>query len=262
MKYEEIKLELDVNQIARLTLNRPEKHNAMSVLMMTEISAAFKEIEQDESIRAVVICGSGKSFCAGADLKWMESNLDRTREQRIAESKRLSILLSSVDQSSKLVIAALNGSSFAGGIGLMCVCDIVISVDSARFALTETRLGLVPANITPYVLRKIGPAKTRRVALNACMFDADTAGSLGLLDKVVTADELDHAVELELKQVLNCAPGAVARTKQMLARLDRDDLDEPQSYLIEQLADAWDGDEAQQGIRAFFAKQPPPWKVE
>ena len=262
MNYEEIKLELGANQVARLTLNRPERHNAMSVLMMSEITAAFEEIEKNESIRAIVINGSGKSFCAGADLKWMQSNLNATREQRIAESKRLSVLLSSVDQSSKLVIAALNGSSFAGGIGLMCACDIVISVDSARFALTETRLGLVPANITPYVLRKIGPANTRRVALNACMFEADMAEKLGFVDKVVVADELDQAVELELKQTLNCAPEAIARTKQMLAQLDEANLDDSQSYLIEQLADAWDGDEAQQGIRAFFAKQPPPWKVE
>lgn len=262
MNYEEISLRVDANKVARLTLNRPEKHNAMSVLMMSEITTAFKQIEQDESIRAVVISGAGKTFCAGADLKWMQSNLDKTRKQRTTESRRLSILLTAIDQSSKLVIAALNGSSFAGGIGLMCACDIVIGVDSGKFALTETRLGLVPANITPYVLRKIGPAKTRRVVLNACMFDANAAEKLGFLDEVVAAEGLDEAVDRELQQALACAPEAIARTKQMLARLSKGDLDDPEEYLIGQLADAWDGDEAQQGIRAFFAKQPPPWKVE
>ncbi len=262
MKYEQIKLNIDTKQIAWLSLNRPEKHNAMSVLMMAEITAAFEEFERNKKIRAVVIRASGKTFCAGADLKWMQANLDKTREQRITESKRLSMLLTAVDQSSKLVIAAVNGSSFAGGIGLMCACDIVIGVESARFALTETRLGLVPANITPYVLRKIGPANTRRVALNACLFDAQTAEKLGFLDRLVAPDELDHAVNTELKQALDCAPLAISKTKQMLARLQKGGVDDIEGYLIGQLADAWEGDEAQQGIRAFFAKQAPPWKVE
>jgi len=261
MNYDEITLLVDEKNIARITLNRPEKHNAMSVSMMTEITNAFSEIERNKEIRAVVISGTGKSFCAGADLKWMQSNLDKTREQRVAESKRLSVLLSAVDQSSKLVIAALNGSSFAGGVGLMCACDIVISVDTACFALTETRLGLVPANITPYVLRKIGPAKTRRVALNACMFDAGEAEKMGFVDRVVLADGLDEAVDNELIQALSCAPQAIARAKHMLARLSKGDISNPEDYLNEQLADAWEGDEAQQGIRAFFAKHPPPWKV-
>jgi len=262
MNYEEISFRVDEKKIARITLNRPGKHNAMSVLMMSEITAVFDEIERNKEIRAVVMRGAGKSFCAGADLKWMQSNLDKTREQRIAESQRLSVLLTTIDQSSKLVIAALNGSSFAGGIGLMCACDIVISVDTARFALTETRLGLVPANITPYVLRKIGPANTRRVVLNACMFDASTAEKMGFVDVVVSADELDNAIDNELTQVLSCAPQAIARTKQMLAALDKGEVDNIEDYLIGQLADAWEGNEAQQGIRAFFAKQPPPWKVE
>ena len=262
MNYEEITFHVDANRVARLTLNRPEKHNAMSVLMMTEIIAAFKEIGQNELIRAVVISGEGKTFCAGADLTWMQSNLDKTREQRMKESRRLSLLLQAIDHSPKLIIAALNGSSFAGGIGLMCACDIVIGVNSAKFALTETRLGLVPANITPYVLRKIGSAKTRRVVLNACVFDANAAEKLGLLDEVVTAETLNEAVDRELQEALACAPEAIARTKQMLARLGKGDLENPDEYLIGQLADAWDGDEAQQGIRAFFAKQSPPWKVE
>jgi len=262
MNYQEIKFTTDARQVVWLTLNRPEKHNAMSVQMMAEITAAFEEIEQKEKIRAVVIRGSGKTFCAGADLNWMQSNLDKTREQRIAESQRLSSLLTAVDKSSKLVIAAINGSSFAGGIGLMCACDIVIGVDSARFALTETRLGLVPANISTYVLRKIGPAHTRRVALNACLFDAETAEKMGFLDRVVAADELDQAVEIELKQALDCAPQAISKAKHMLAALEMGGIENVDDYLIGQLADTWEGDEAQQGIRAFFAKQAPPWKVE
>ncbi len=262
MNYQEIELVTDARQVVWLTLNRPEKHNAMSVQMMAEITAAFEEIEQNKKIRAVVIRGSGKTFCAGADLNWMQSNLDKTREQRIAESQRLSILLTAVDKSSKLVIAAINGSSFAGGIGLMCACDIVIGVDSARFALTETRLGLVPANISTYVLRRIGPANTRRVALNACLFDAETAEKMGFLDRVVAADELDQAVEAELRQALDCAPQAISKAKHMLAALEMGGLENVDDYLIGQLADTWEGDEAQQGIRAFFAKQAPPWKVE
>ncbi len=262
MNYQEITLEIDRNSIAWVTLNRPEKHNALNTAMMTELVDAFELIAQDVAIRAVVLGGSGKSFCAGADLGWMQSNLDKPRADRISESRRLAQMLSAIDQSPKLVIGAINGPAYGGGIGLIAACDIAIAVESAQFALTEVRLGLLPANIAPYVLRKMGYSNTRRAALNAHPMNAETAHQLGLLDVVVDADQLQGALDAELTQTLVCAPNAIAKTKQLLADLNAGAIVDTESHVIEQLADAWEHEEAQEGIKAFFAKQPAPWRSD
>lgn len=260
MKYTTLDFTIDADQVASVCLNRADTHNALSPLMMQELIEVFTKISDRDEIRAVVLTGAGQSFCAGGDLKWMQSNLDKPREARIAESGLLSDLFNCIDLCPKLVIARVNGAAYGGGVGLMCVCDIVVSNISALFALTEVKLGLVPANIAPYVMRKIGTARMRRLALNALRFDARQAQSLGLVDVVVEIDALDTAVAEEIKQVLACGPMAIATSKQMISGLERGNLDDPAQYMIEMLADVWEGEEAQVGIRAFFAKALPPWK--
>jgi len=255
-----IQFEIDENHIARVCLNQADKHNALSPVMMGELIAVFAAIAEKSSIRAVVLSGRGPSFCAGGDLTWMRENLDKSRSERIAESRVLAELFECIDSCPKLVIARVNGAAYGGGVGLICVCDIAIGVESANFALTEVKLGLVPANIAPYVIRKMGVAKLRRTALNALRFDARRAYALGLLDKVVPENELDQAVDFELKLALSAAPGAIARSKHLFAELDARDLDNTAEHLVEVLADAWEGDEAQAGICAFFDKVSPPWK--
>ena len=262
MNFRTIQFEIDEDMVVRVTLNAPEKHNALNPDMMHELVAVFESIGANEAVRAVVLTGEGVSFCAGADLKWMQSNLDKPRTERIVESQVLSVLFERIDQCPKLVIARVNGAAYGGGIGLIAACDIAIGVKSACFALTEVKLGLVPANIAPYVLRKIGVANLRRTALNGTRFDGIQAHSLGLLDVVVSADELNKSVASELKLALEAAPGAISRTKQMLAELHSGELQNSAGHLIEILADTWEGDEAQSGIRAFFDKKPPPWKPE
>lgn len=262
MNFRTIQFEIDEDMVARVTLNVPDKHNALNPDLMRELVAVFESIGANEAVRAVVLTGAGVSFCAGADLKWMQSNLHKSRAERIAESQVLAVLFESIDQCPKLVIARVNGAAYGGGIGLISACDIAIGVKTASFALTEVKLGLVPANIAPYVLRKIGVANLRRTALNATRYDGNQAHSLGLLDVVVSADELNKSVDSELKLALEAAPGAISRTKQMLADLHSGEMLISADHLIEVLADTWEGDEAQSGIRAFFDKKPPPWKPE
>lgn len=251
---------VDTQGIARVTLTRPDKHNALNPEMMHELIDAFARIGADPSIRAVVLGAEGQSFCAGGDLQWMQSNLEKSREARHRESRILARLFGAVDHCPKLVIGRINGSAYGGGVGLVAVCDISIGVRQASFALTEVRLGLVPANIAPYVLRRLGAANLRQVALNAAPFDADRAAELGLLSQVVSAEMLDQAVQLQLDLALACAPGAIATTKQLIANLERGELEDETERLVEILGETWEGQEAQAGIRAFFDRRQPPWK--
>lgn len=258
--YQDITLEIDSRNVAWMTLNREGKHNAISSMMMKEITLACRELNTMAPVRAVVLTGAGqKSFSAGADLGWMRENFQCNREQRIAESALLADMLEALDTLDKITIARVNGQAYAGGIGLIAVCDIAISVDSARFALTETRLGLTPANISPYLIARLGVANARRILIHAHTFNAQEARQLGLVHRVVSNDELDQAVEEELTSCLACAPGAMAMTKRLIANVSRYSHEENKSYVARMLADAWETEEAQAGVSGFFNKQPPPW---
>ncbi len=262
MKYQEITLEIDQRNVAWLTLDREAKHNSMNSQMMREILEACEELSSLNSVRALVLTGSGeKSFCAGADLGWMRDNFERNREERQAESSILARMLEALNDLDKITIARVNGQAYAGGVGLICACDIAISVLTARFALTETRLGLTPANISPYVLERLGMSNCRRILLNSCFFDAQEALNMGLIHKRVDPKELDQSVEEEIQLCLDCSPGAIATTKQLLRRVSMQSADENREYTAELLADVWETEEAQSGIAAFFDKKPPPWKV-
>lgn len=260
MNFETIKLDTDERGITTLTLNRPDKHNAMSSRMMQEITDAAKSLHHDDRVRGVILTGAGRSFCAGADLGWMRENFARNREQRIAESEILADMLQALDRLNKPLIAKVNGQAYAGGIGLISVCDIAIGVAEARFSITEVRLGLTPANISTYLIGRIGVRNARRTFLNAHFFNGEEAASLGLLDKVVAADELDDAVDTEINELLDCAPGAVATTKELIRYVSTHSPEDTRDHTAALLADCWEGEEAQSGIQAFFDKQPAPWK--
>ena len=256
----EIKLTIDTDSIAWLTLNRPGKHNALTLRMMQELQSAATHINQDDTIRAVVLGAEGESFCAGADLGWMRQNLTRPRQQRIADSRTLARMLHSLDSLNKLLIGRVHGQAYGGGVGLMCVCDIVVVDQAARFALTETRLGLVPANIGPYVIRRTGTRHARRILLNGHRFNGLDAVNFGLADVAVPQTEIDQVVAQEIKSALACAPGAIATTKQFVREVDHRAESEVRETAARLLADIWESREAQAGIGCFFDKTVPPWK--
>ncbi|MDA8007155.1 MAG: enoyl-CoA hydratase-related protein [Gammaproteobacteria bacterium] len=257
MSHQTIDLQIDERGVAYLHMARAEKHNALSARMLDELTDAACDLDGRAEVRAVVLGGRGASFCAGADLGWMRGNLARGREERIAESRRFSKLLRAFDGISKLLVARVHGPAYAGGAGLVAVCDIAIGAREARFSLTETRLGLAPANIAPAIIARIGAHNARRCMLNAHFFNGDEAAALGLLDKSVPANELDAAVESEIAELLQCAPGAVATSKQLIKRVAANQADE--DACAELLAEIWEREEAKEGIAAFFEKRPAKW---
>ncbi|MGJ8527352.1 crotonase/enoyl-CoA hydratase family protein [Maritalea sp.] len=259
MTYQYIRLETDDRGVATLMLDRADKHNALNAEMCDEISSVVSAINMDKSIRVVVLAASGKSFCAGGDLEWMRQQFNATRQVRIAEAKRLANMLFALNTLEKPLIGKVQGNAFGGGVGMMSVCDVVVAVEGAKFGLTETKLGLIPATISPYVLARMGEDKARRVFMSARIFGGKEAVSFNLLSKLVAADQLDDAVEQEVAPYLNAAPGAVARAK-MLARALGPKIDQSViDFTVNQLADCWEDPEAHEGISAFFEKRKPNW---
>lgn len=257
--FDTLTIETDARGVARLTLNLPKTHNALSERLLEELPAAARALDGDRAVRAVVLTGAGESFCAGGDLRWMQAVRTLDRRGRIAESGKIAALLGVLDNLSKPLIGRINGQAYGGGLGLIAVCDVAVAARGARFGLTELRLGLIPANIGPYVVKRLGEARAREVFLNSKLFDADEALRLGLVSQVVEPGELDAAVEREVSYVLKCAPGAVASAKALLHHIARHGTDGSIDHAIERLADAWEGAESAEGIEAFFAKRKPSW---
>ncbi len=252
MAYNTIQLTTDVRGIATLTLARPEKHNAMNSQMMAEITAATQALATDDKVRAVILAAQGKSFCAGADLNWMRAQAAQDRAEKITEARLLANMLAGLNALPKPLIGRVEGNAYGGGIGMMAVCDIVVAVKATRFALTETKLGLIPATIGPFVLRRLSETYARQVFFTAKPFDTDLALRAGLVSSVCAADEMDAAIEAEIKPILQTAPGAVAQAKQLLQQMQGRDVENDIDLTINALADRWETTEAQQRIAAFF----------
>ncbi len=261
MTYSTIRIETDPRGIARLTLARSHKHNALNAEMMSELTRAAAELGASAQVRAVILAADGESFCAGGDLEWMKTQFAASRDQRMAEARVLAGMLRALNEMPKPLIAAVQGPAYGGGIGLISVCDNAIAADTAKFGLTETRLGLIPATIGPYVVARMGEGPARRVFMSARIFGAADAKGLGLLGSVVAPNELQSAVEAEAKAYLSVAPGAVASAKALVRRLGAPIDDGVIEATISRLADTWEGAEAHEGISAFFEKRRPKWTV-
>lgn len=260
MTYDTIRLERDARGVATLTLARPDKHNALNAAMIAELTQAADAIAADAAIRVVILTGEGASFCAGGDLGWMREQFDASRETRMAEARRLADLLGKLNELPQPLIGRVNGQAYGGGMGMMSVCDVAIAAGDAKFGFTETRLGLIPATISPYVVARMGEGMARRVFMSARIFGAEEAAAMGLAARVVAPGALDEAVEAEVKPYLTAAPGAVARSKR-LTRMLGPQLDAATvEATIAALADAWDDAEAHEGVAAFFEKRKPDWR--
>ena len=261
MSYSTLLVETDPYGIVHVTLNRPEKRNAMSATMIEELTDVGRTLGADVGSRAMVLSGAGDLFCAGGDLNWMMAQIEADRAQRMAEARKLADMLRTLNEMPTPLIGRIHGGAYGGGVGLACICDVVIAAEGTRFAFTETRLGITPATIGPYAIARLGEAMARRVFMSSRIFDAREAVTLGLAAKAVPADAMDAAIDAETAPYLKVAPGAVGRAKALARKLGAPINDAVIVDTIVQLADAWETDEARLGIAAFLGKQPPPWAL-
>lgn len=260
-RYETLRIDVDARGVATVILNRPDKHNSLNAMLISELSEAVRVLAEDSSVRIVVLTGAGKSFCAGGDFNWFASNVEKTRAERVEQSASLAQLLRRLDTLPKPLIGRINGAAYGGGVGMISVCDYTIGAEGAKFGLTEVRLGLLPANISPYVVARIGAAASRETMLSGALFDTARAERIGLLTEVVAPEALDEAVERVVQAHLQAAPGAVADTKRLIAYVAGHDLDDSMIYTADRLADAWETEEGIEGINGFLNKGTPSWRV-
>jgi methylglutaconyl-CoA hydratase len=259
--YETIRTAIDTRGVATVTLARPHIHNAMNGVMWRELLEVARALDAKASVRAVVLTGEGRSFCAGGDLGYQQDQEKATEAERLGEARRFSDLLHALDSLSKPLIGRINGAAYAGGFSLISVTDIAIGVDTAKFAITEARLGLVPAIMLPFVVRRLGVVNSRRLFLTARRFSAAEAVSYGLLHASVPADQLDAAVEDEITHVLNCGPAAVKTIKHLIHQAERHGTDVPEEFTIGKVVEMWTSAEGAEGFRSYFEKRLPAWAV-
>ncbi|HSG55982.1 MAG TPA: crotonase/enoyl-CoA hydratase family protein [Paracoccaceae bacterium] len=260
MDFETLTLEVQARGVARLTLNRPARHNALNAGLIADLTRAAAVLAADATVRVVVLTGAGESFCAGGDIGWFRDTLALDRAGRVAQSAALGDMLAALAHLPKPLIGRINGPAYGGGVGMIAVCDVAIGAEAARFGLTEVRLGLIPANISPHVIARIGAARARATMLSGALFDAAHAERIGLLDRVVPGDGLDAAVAAVVAAHLEAAPGAVAATKALIRDVVAAAPADHVALTSARLADAWESAEGQIGIDAFLSRQTPPWR--
>lgn len=261
MNYDTITFKTD-DRIARVTFCRPEIHNAFNSTMISEMTDVFGKIEKDEDIRVVLLTGEGKSFCAGADLNWMRGVIKQTFDQNLAESNALAELFNKIYRCRRPVIGRINGAAIGGGTGFVAVCDMAIAARSAKFSFSEVKIGVVPACIGPYVVKKMGEGKARELFITGERMNAERAHEVGLVNKVVDDDQLDDAVDALVKTLLSSGPEAVAMAKKLVREVPEMTPAQFKPYTAEMIAKLRVSDEGQEGMDAFLNKRKPNWVME
>ena len=247
--------------IATITLNRPEVHNAFDEQVIGDLTEAFKKAEADVAVRAVILRGNGKSFCAGGDLNWMKRSAAYSYDENVTDAMRLGTLLKTINFLTKPTIALVQGNAFGGGVGLTACCDIVIAEETAQFCLSEVRIGLIPSIIAPYVIAAMGERHARRYFMTAERFDGKTAKEIGFVHEVVPAGGLDAAAEKIVASLMEGAPAAQARGKKLLLEISGHPIDDTIiKKTAVQIAEARASDEGREGLSAFLNKSEPAWR--
>ena len=245
--------------IVRVILNRPDVHNAFNDIMIGELLKVFREVREARGIRVVIFTGEGKSFCAGADLNWMKKVKDYSFEENLRESLDISELMYSIYSLPLPTIARVNGAAVGGGMGFVATCDIAVAQSDARFSLSEVKLGLVPACISPYVIRKAGEGACREFMLTGERLTAQKAMRFGLVNEVVEPGDLDGAVSSFVEKLLTSGPNAIAICKELLRKVPVMSFDEAKRMTAEAIANLRVSDEGQEGMKAFLEKRKPSW---
>jgi len=247
--------------VLRLTLNRPEVRNAFDEEVIQTLSAAAFHASEDRSIRAIVLAGNGKAFCAGADIGWMAKAIAYSRQENLSDAEDLARLLERLDTLPVPVIGRIQGSALGGGVGLAAICDIAIAAEDAVFALSEVKLGILPAVVAPYVLRKIGISAARELFLTGARFDAARAREMGLVHEVVPASDLDVAVRRRVDEVLTAGPDGIAKAKALIREIAGLHPEDVIGITTNAIASQRVSEEGQEGLRAFLEKRKPSWKA-
>ena len=253
-KYETIALQQD-GAVLTLWLNRPQVKNAFNARLLAELSSALDEIGGDPSVRVLIVSGRGDCFCAGADLEWMRAVVDYTFKQNVQDSQVIADVFRKLYELRKPTIAVVNGPAIGGGMGFVGACDIVLASEQALFGLSEVRLGLVPACIGPYVLRRAGSGRVRRYFLTGERFGPHAARELGLVDEVVPSVDLMPQALRMAQSLLTGMPAAQAKAKELLERLPEMPLSAAVPYTVDMIAKLRAGEEAQAGMRKFLEKK-------
>jgi methylglutaconyl-CoA hydratase len=245
--------------VFQITLNRPEVRNAFDEEVIRLVTAAARDAAAKSGVRAVVLSGNGKSFCAGADLAWMTKAIAYNREENRRDAEDLARMLETLDSLPVPLIGRVHGAALGGGAGLVAVCDIAIAADDATFGFTEAKLGIIPAVISPYVLHKIGPSAARELFVTAGKISAKRARRIGLVHRVVAASELDSAVEEYVQEIVTSAPGAITAAKSLIREVAGRPSADVIGLTTTRIAEQRVSTEGQEGMRAFLEKRKPNW---
>jgi methylglutaconyl-CoA hydratase len=246
--------------VATVTLNRPALHNAFDDRLIADLAAALRALEADPAVRVVVLAGAGRSFSAGADLNWMKRMALYSEAENRRDAEALALLMRTLDELAKPTIAAVHGPAVAGGCGLVACCDIALAAERASFAISEVRLGLIPAVISPYVVTAIGVRNARRYFLTAESFDAREAERIGLVHGVVATDQLRPAVDRLADLIVANGPQALAAAKRMIRRVAHAPVDDAlAAETAARIAEIRAGAEGREGIASFLEKRKPGW---
>jgi methylglutaconyl-CoA hydratase len=260
MTFTKLKLEVQ-DTVARIWLDQPDARNAFDDIVIAELTQAFTDAGAQPQVKAIVLGANGPAFCAGANLNWMRRMADYTRDENIADAGKLATMLRTIAECPKPTIARVQGDVYAGGMGLVAACDMAVSVDTAWYCLSEVKIGLVPATISPYVLRAMGTRASQRYFLTAERFTAAEAHRIGFVHEVVaSADALDAKVDELVKALTSASPAAVRACKQLIADVDGREIDDALvAKTVESIADIRASDEGREGVQAFLQKRKPSW---
>jgi len=258
MNFETITLKKE-EPFAFVTLNRPDVRNAMNQQMISELLQAFNALREDRGVRGIVLSGAGGTFCAGGDLKEMQSAYANPQQDKSDRTQQFDLLLRAVNSAPQVVIAKVEGAAMGGGFGLVCVSDFAITTDDTIFGLPEVRLGIVPALISPYVIQRIGLTHARRLMLTGARFDGVEAAQYQLVHEVCLPEDIEERVEIAMADVRECAPGAIAACKKLILEIVDEHFEATAIHRAELLNELRRGKEGQEGMLAFIRKRKPRW---
>ncbi len=248
--------------VVTLTLHRPEQRNAFDDQLIADLTRAAAWLAMSPGIRVVVLCGAGAVFCAGADFNWMRRMAGYSREENLADARRLAAMLEALDTLPQATLCRVQGAALGGGMGLVAACDVAVAEEGARFGFPEVKIGLAPATIAPYVVRRLGAGRCRELFLSGRRFSAQEALAFGLVAEVVPVERLDAALAARAADLLASGPRAVAASKELIRQVEHAAPRDAAAYTAQLIATLRGGAEGQEGLRAALAKQRPSWTEE